>query len=79
MAIDFSSLLTSDQKRQLLEGRIAQFASEAFQHSLNLKTAESLNADEDQIATTKKAMETLEAAIQIHQEELNLLPPKLLD
>ena len=37
MSIDFAAMLTNDQKRQLLENRIQQFAAEAYQYSLNLK------------------------------------------
>jgi hypothetical protein len=73
MAIDFSSLLTPEQKRQLLEGRIAQFASEAYQYTLNLKTAESVGTEE-QVEGIKKSIEVLESAITVHQEELAALP-----
>jgi hypothetical protein len=73
MAIDFSSLLTAEQKRQLLEGRIAQFASEAYQYTLNLKTAESVGTEE-QVEGIKKSIEVLESAITVHQEELAALP-----
>lgn len=73
MAVDFASLLTADQKRQLLEGRIAQFASEAYQYDLNLKTAQALEATE-QIEQITESLKTLEAAINVHQNELALLP-----
>jgi hypothetical protein len=73
MSIDFSSLLTSEQKRGLLEGRIQQFASEAYQYTLNLKTAEEVGT-EDQIDNIKKSMAILESAIKVHQEELSALP-----
>jgi hypothetical protein len=73
MSLDYSSLLTPEQKRTLLQGRIQQFASEAYQHTLNLKTAESL-ASEDQIESIKKSIDILETAIKIHQEELSKLP-----
>ena len=74
MSVDFKSLLSSEQKRQLLEGRIAQFAGEAYQYSLNLKTAESVGS-EDQIESIKKSLEILETAIKVHQDELAELPP----
>lgn len=74
MAIDFGSLLSSEQKRQLLEGRIAQFASEAYQYSLNLKTAQALGSEE-QANTIEESLKLLESAIQVHQEELATLPP----
>lgn len=71
---DFGSLLTNDQKRQLLNNRISQFVTEAYQHQLNLKTAESIN-NEQQIEASTKSIEILTAAINIHQEELAKLPP----
>ena len=71
--MDYSSLLTADQKRTLLQGRIQQFASEAYQYTLNLKTAEELGS-EDQVESIKKSITVLETAIKIHQEELSQLP-----
>jgi hypothetical protein len=73
MSVDFSSLLTPEQKRTLLEGRIQQFASEAYQYTLNLKTAESVGTEE-QVEGIKKSIEVLESAITVHQEELAALP-----
>lgn len=73
MTVDFASLLTTDQKRQLLEGRIAQFASEAYQYDLNLKTAQALEAEE-QVEQITESLKTLEAAIVVHQTQLAGLP-----
>jgi hypothetical protein len=73
MSVDFSSLLTPEQKRGLLEGRIQQFASEAYQYTLNLKTAEAVGTEE-QVDGIKKSIEVLESAIKVHQEELATLP-----
>jgi hypothetical protein len=73
MSIDYSSLLTVNQKRNLLQGRIQQFASEAYQHTLNLKTAEELGSKE-QTEGIKRSIDVLETAIKIHQEELSKLP-----
>ena len=42
MSIDFEAMLTDAQKRELIQNRIAQFAAEAYQYSLNKKTAESI-------------------------------------
>jgi L-lactate permease len=67
--MDYSTLLSDDQKRELLVGRIQQFAAEAYQHSLNLKVAQltgDTNAQE--IATTSIA--ALDQALQVHTEEL---------
>jgi hypothetical protein len=37
--MDYSALLTNDQKKSILEQRIAQFASEAYQHAINKQVA----------------------------------------
>jgi hypothetical protein len=73
MSIDFSSMLSTEQKRVLLEGRIQQFASEAYQYTLNLKTAESVGTEE-QVEGIKRSIEVLESAITVHQQELDALP-----
>ena len=73
MAIDFESLLTTQQKRDLLQNRIAQFAAEAYQYTLNKKTAEDINS-ESQIEAADKNLEILESAIKVHQAELEQLP-----
>jgi hypothetical protein len=73
MTIDYSSLLTDAQKRQLVENRLQQFAAEAYQHSLNKKTAEEIS-NEEQIEASNKNLEILEAAIRVHQAELATLP-----
>jgi hypothetical protein len=73
MSIDYGSMLTNEQRRQLVESRIAQFAAEAYQHTLNIKTAEQLN-NEQAVEAAQKSLETLEAAINVHQEELANIP-----
>jgi hypothetical protein len=72
MSIDYNSLLTSERKKQILEARISQFASEAYQISLNLATAEKLGNPE-QIEKIKNSLQLLEIAITVHQEELKLI------
>ena len=72
MSIDYNSLLTSEQKKQILEARISQFASEAYQVSLNLTTAEKLENPE-QVEKIKNSLQLLETAITVHQEQLKLL------
>ena len=72
MAIDFGALLTDDQKAALLQQRISQFAAEAYQHELNKKTGESVGSA-DQVEASTKALEVLEAAITVHQQELTAL------
>ena len=69
MAIDFGSLLTDEQKASLLQQRISQFAAEAYQHELNKKTGETIGSEE-QVESSNKALEVLEAAINVHKAEL---------
>jgi hypothetical protein len=72
MSIDYNALLTSEQKRQILEARLSQFASEAYQVTLNLATAEKLG-NQEQIDKVKINLNLLETAIVVHQEELSNL------
>ena len=73
MTINYSNLLTEEQKRNILSQRISQFAAEAWQHELNKKTCEQLN-DESGVTSAENALATLEAAINVHQTELDSLP-----
>ena len=72
MAIDFSAILTPEQKRQLLTQRIEQFAGEAYQHELNRQIAEQVS-DADAVTSAEAALVTLETAINVHQSELDNL------
>ena len=72
MAIDFNSLLTDEQKIQLIQNRIAQFAAEAYQHSLNLETAKALESEE-QVTASEQNITVLEKAIEVHKAELDKL------
>lgn len=69
MAIDYSALLSDDQKKSILEARIQQFANEAYQHSLNKQIAETSN-NEEGIKAADEALAILDTAIEVHQEEL---------
>jgi hypothetical protein len=68
--MDYSSLLSNDQKRSILEQRIAQFASEAYQHELNKEVAKD-NAEA--VLAADEALAILDNAITVHQEELGKL------
>ena len=35
MAIDYSELLTDNEKRNILKQRLTQFAAEGYQHTIN--------------------------------------------
>ena len=67
--MDYSTLLTDYQKRDLLNQRIQQFASEAYQHSLNLKVAQ-LTGDANAEQIAQNSIDTLDKALQVHTEEL---------
>lgn len=70
--MDYSTLLTDDQKKAILEQRIAQFASEAYQHTLNKEVAKD-NAEA--VAAADEALAVLDNAITVHQDELAKLAP----
>lgn len=72
MTIDYTSLLTSEQKRNIIEQRITQFASEAYQHLLNKQTCQAIG-DEAGIENADKAIAVIESAIAIHKTELESL------
>ena len=72
MAVDYTALLTLEQKKNILEQRISQFAAEAYQHSLNKATCEALN-DADGVEAANKSLTILEAAINTHKAELDAL------
>jgi hypothetical protein len=65
--MDYSALLTNDQKRNILEQRIAQFASEAYQHAINKQVA---GDNAEAVEAADGALAILDNAIKIHQEEL---------
>jgi hypothetical protein len=72
MAIDYSKYITDDQKKKLLSDRLAQFAAEAYQHSINAQVADSLGNDEG-VENAESALAILEAAIDAHEAELKTL------
>lgn len=67
--MDYAALLSDDQKKSILEQRVAQFAAEAYQHDINKKMAIAAGNDEG-IKSSDDALVILEAAIVVHQEEL---------
>ena len=69
MAIDFGKYITDDQKKKILEDRLAQFATEAYQHSINAQVA-ALVGNEEGVENAENALAILEAAIDAHEAEL---------
>jgi hypothetical protein len=65
--MDYSSLLSTEQKKSILEQRIAQFASEAYQHAINKQVA---GDNAEAIKAADDALAILDNAIKIHQDEL---------
>lgn len=65
--MDYSALLSTEQKRAILEQRIQQFATEAYQHDINKKMA---GDNAEAIKAADEALTQLDNAIAIHQEEL---------
>jgi hypothetical protein len=73
MTIDYSTLLTEEQKRNLLQQRITQFASEAYQNDLNKQVAIA-SGNEDGVKAADDALAILETAITVHQDALAAIP-----
>jgi hypothetical protein len=72
MSLDFGSMLTTEQKVDIINQRITQFASEAYQLQLNRQSAEKLDR-QDQIEIIDSNLKLLEAAVILHREELATL------
>jgi hypothetical protein len=73
--INTDDFVTDEQKLKIVTGRLSQFAEEAYQYQLNLKTAEAIGAQE-QVENIKKSLVALENAIKVHQEELKRIQDK---
>ena len=65
--MDYSSLLSDEQKRSILTQRIAQFATEAYQHEINKKMA---GDNAEAVLAADEALAILDNAITVHQDEL---------
>lgn len=72
MAIDYKLLLTKDQKKSILEQRLAQFAAEAYQHEINKVVAAGTD-NADGVKAAEEALAILDKAIEIHKGELDAL------
>ena len=73
--INTDDFVSDEQKINIVSGRLSQFAEEAYQYQLNLKTAEAIGAEE-QVEKIKKSLSALENAIKVHQEELRRIQSK---
>ena len=70
--MDYSALLTDEQKKSILEQRMAQFAAEAYQHEIN-KTVAEASGNEEGVKASEEALAVLDKALTVHQEELDKL------
>jgi hypothetical protein len=73
MTIDYSGLLSAEQKKSILEQRLTQFAAEAYQHDINKQVAAASN-NEEGVKQATEALAILDTAMAVHQDELAKLP-----
>lgn len=73
MTIDYSGLLSAEQKKSILEQRLTQFAAEAYQHDINKQVAKASN-NEEGVKQATEALAILDTAMAVHQDELAKLP-----
>ena len=64
--------LTPESKKKIIEERLQQFASEKFQHELNLMTATAIGDTVFEQNSTN-AIAQLDAAIAVHEKQLDVL------
>lgn len=65
--------LTDDQKRQLIEGYLAQFAVDSFGHELNREVA-IVKGDTEAVARADAAIAEIATATATYQAQLDALP-----
>lgn len=76
--MDFSSMISDDNRTDIVTQRLGQFIGEGYQLTLNKKTAERLGR-EDQIEAINESLALIEVAIAVHQEELAKIAVASLD
>lgn len=62
MTIDFSSLLSPEQRKNIIERRIAMYINEGYSQQVNLEVAEKIG-DEESAQQSKILMENISNAI----------------
>ena len=73
MAIDYSELLTDNEKRNILKQRLTQFAAEGYQHTINKEISKD---NVEAVAAADQALVLIEAAINVHLAELEKIAPE---
>lgn len=71
MAIDYSTYLTDEQKRSILQQRLTQFAADAWQHQINKQVA---GSNAEAVEQADAALAILDEAIAVHEAELAKIP-----
>lgn len=67
--MDYSAYLSDDQKKDILNQRLTQFAAEAYQHGINKGVAQAAG-NEAGVQAADEALAVLDAAIKYHEAEL---------
>lgn len=66
--MDFLSLLSDENKKQLVERRIQELAQEGYQQQMNIQIAEKIG-DTSSVENIQKVIDTIGNAITVYQEE----------
>jgi len=69
MAINYDAHLTVEQKKAIVENRLQQFASEAYQTELN-QQIQARQGNAEVAASYDESLSLIETAIAVHEEEL---------
>lgn len=64
--------LSNDEKRNLIQTNLKQFATDAFQHDLNRKIAIAAE-DTEAVVVAEDAIVVIENAISMYEQELDIL------
>lgn len=70
MTIDFSSLLSPEQRKNIIERRIAMYINEGYSQQVNLEVAEKIG-DEESAQQSKILMENISNAIAVLEVALS--------
>lgn len=72
MPINYDAILTTEQKQEIVEMRIKQFAMQAYTLELEKIAQQNLN-DNQAVQSIEQQINVLDAAITVHEQELNNL------
>lgn len=72
MPINYDAILTTEQKQEIVEMRIKQFAMQAYTLELE-KIAQQNLSDNQAVQSIEQQINVLDATISVHEQELNNL------